>query len=166
MGAVAWIAAAVVIGLIGLAEARSGNAAAGRRAALARFWAGMVVVIGVAVSVMRTSYVPETGEPLRVIEPWIGELIVLVVSAVLVERAFRRGAGAFVIPAALGVVIALTDFNFSYVSKVGGTEIALLVEGLLLIAIAFAAERITRRVSGRTPPETPSADPDPETVAA
>ena len=165
VGAVAWIASAVVIGLIGLAEARSGNAAAGRRAALARFWAGMVVVIGVAVSVMRTSYVPDTG-PVRVIEPWIGDLIVLAVSALLVERAFRRGAGAFVIPAAVGVIIALTDFNISYVSQVGSTEIALLVEGVLLIAIAFAAERITRRVSGRTPPETPSAGTDPETVAA
>jgi len=68
------------------------------------------------------------------------------------------------------VIIALTDFNFSYFAERSGTELALLVEGLLLIAIAFAAERITRRVSGsappQTPPEAPPAGPDPETVTA
>lgn len=157
VSSVAWIVCAVVIGLIGLAEARGGTPDAGRRAALARFWAGLVLVVGVATSVMRTVYAPETGEGHRVVEPWIAELIVLGISAILVERAFRRGAGAFVLPAAIGVIWALTDFNFSYVSKVGGTEVALLIEGLLLIAIAFAAERIGRRVSATgTPPATPA----------
>jgi hypothetical protein len=166
VSAVAWIVCAVVIGLIGLAEARAGTADAGRRAALARFWAGSVLVIGVATSVMRTVYLPESGEGQRVIEPWIGELIVLGISAILVERAFRRGAGAFVLPAALGVIWALTDFNFSYVSKVGGTEVALLIEGLLLIAIAFAAERIGRRVSASRTPSDPPPVVDAEASSA
>jgi hypothetical protein len=90
---------------------------------------------------------------------------------VLLQRAFRRESGAFVLAAALGVVIALTDFNFSYFAEASGTEIALLVEGLLLIAIAFAAERVSRRVTkGRpgdgggssAPPAVPEAEAQPE----
>jgi hypothetical protein len=140
-----WIVCAIAIGLIGLAESRGASASAGRRAALARFWAGIVAVVGVATAVMRTEFTDVGGH--RVIEPIIGELIVLAVSAVLVQRAFRRESGAYVLAAALGVIIALTDFNFSYFVERSGTEVALLVEGLILIAIAFAAERLSRRVA-------------------
>jgi hypothetical protein len=141
---VAWIVCAIVIGLIGLAESRGSSAAAGRRAALARFWAGIVAVVGVSTAVLRTEF--NEGGSQRVIEPIIGELIVLGVSAVLVQRAFRRESGAYILAAALGVIIALTDFNFTYFAERAGTEVALLVEGLILIAIAFAAERLSRRV--------------------
>jgi hypothetical protein len=156
ISSVAWIVCAIVIGLIGLAESRGGSSAAERRATLVRFWAGVVAVVGVATSVMRTEY--PNGNAERAIEPIVGELIVLVVSAVLVERAFRRESGAYVLAAALGVIIALTDFNFSYFAERAGTEVALLIEGLLLIAIAFVAERLTRRVgrSRPTPPEPPA----------
>ena len=140
-----WIVCAIAIGLIGLAESRGASASAGRRAALARFWAGIVAVVGVATAVMRTEFTDGGGH--RVIEPIIGELIVLAVSAVLVQRAFRRESGAYVLAAALGVIIALTDFNFSYFAERSGTEVALLVEGLILIAIAFGAERLSRRVA-------------------
>ena len=139
-----WLGCAIVIGLIALWESRVGIPEADRRAALARFWAGIVAVVGVSNAVMRTEFALVGGG--RIIEPWIGELIVLAVSAVLVERAFRRGSGAFVLAAAIGVVIALTDFNFSYIAPAGSTELALLIEGLLLIAIAFGAERLSRRV--------------------
>lgn len=142
---VAWIACAIVIGLIGLAESRGTSAAAGRRAALARFWAGIVAVVGVASALFRTEF--NEGGSQRVIEPIIGEVIVLAISAVLVQRAFRRESGAYILAAALGVIIALTDFNFSYFAERSGTEVALLVEGLILIAIAFAAERLSRRVA-------------------
>ena len=163
VSSVAWIGCAIVIGLIGLAEARRGSPAAERRATLARFWAGVVAVVGVATAVMRTEY--PNGNEERVLEPIIGELIVLGVSAVLVERAFRRESGAYVLAAALGVIIALTDFNFSYFVERTGTEVALLVEGLLLIAIAVAAERLTRRV-GRSGPDMPEPpDPDVELPA-
>jgi ABC-type Co2+ transport system permease subunit len=60
----------------------------------------------------------------RVIAPWLADVAIIVVSAVLVERAFRRDASAFVYPAALGVMIAATDFNFTYLSD--STEIGLL----------------------------------------
>ncbi|HET9347278.1 MAG TPA: hypothetical protein VFO05_16415 [Candidatus Limnocylindrales bacterium] len=164
--AVVWIACAIVIGLIGLRESRGGSNASERRATLARFWAGVVAVVGVATAVMRTEF-DGAGESHRVLEPIVGELIVLGVSAVLIERAFRRESGAYVLAAALGVIIALTDFNFSYFAERAGTEVALLVEGLLLIAIAFVAERLTRRVGRSSPPgpETPAPGFEPPPVA-
>ena len=94
------------------------------------------------------------------IEPWLADVIVLAVSAVLVERAFRRESAAYVVAAALGVVVALTDFNATYVAPTSGIEIALLVEGLLLIGIALGAERIRRRVRD-SPPSEPGGDVGP-----
>jgi hypothetical protein len=158
-----WIACAILLGLIGLAEARAPGVNAARRAALTRFWAGVVAVVGVASAVMRTEFVD--AEAHRIVEPWVGQLIVLAISAVLLQRAFSREAGAYVVAAALGVVIALTDFNFTYFAAAGGTEVALLIEGLLLIAIAFGAERLSRRVGDRDrdagEPHSPSAPEGP-----
>jgi hypothetical protein len=153
----AWIICGVLIGLIALAESRGAGAGAARRATVARFWAGIVVVAGVSMALTRTECGPDACS--RVLEPWVADAILLVVSAVLVERAFRRESGAFVLAATLGVIIALTDFNFSYFAEATGTEVALLVEGLLLIAIAIAAERISRRVgrSGSGTPGKPTA---------
>jgi hypothetical protein len=156
-----WVGCAIVIGLLALWESRSGDPEADRRATLARFWAGIVVVVGVAEAVMRTDNTPL--ESARIIEPWVGELIVVGVSVVLVERAFRRGAGAYVLAAAVGVVIALTDFNFTYIAPAGSTERALLIEGLLLIAIAFGAERLSRRVRAAEPGD-PTGPPPTDAV--
>ena len=156
-----------MIGVIALAESRSPSAEAARRASLARLWAGVVAVAGVASVLSQTAY-DESGNGHRVMEPWMADVIVLLISAVLLERAFRRESGAYVLAAALGVVIALTDFNFTYFAQASGTEVALLVEGLLLLAIAFGAERISRRVGrssaddGPDAPEAPPAEPDPE----
>ena len=73
-------------------------------------------------------------------EPWIGDLALLVLAAILVERAFRRDATSFIYAAALGLMIALTDFNLTYLSDT--TEVALLFEGLILLAVGFAADRL------------------------
>jgi hypothetical protein len=159
LSAAAWLGCAVVIGLIALLESRSRSAAAGRRAGLARFWAGLVAIAGVATALMRSEYNGAGFQ--RVIEPWIADVIVLAVSAVLVERAFRRESAAYVLAAALGVVVALTDFNATYVAPTSGIEIALLVEGLLLIAIALGAERIRRRVRDSPPSEPPGEPGEP-----
>ena len=94
------------------------------------------------------------------IEPWIADVIVVAVSAVLIERAFRRESAAYVLAAALGVVVALTDFNATYLAPTSGIEIALLVEGLLLIGIALGAERIRHRVRD-SPPSEPGGDVGP-----
>lgn len=157
-----WLSVAVAIGLLGLAEStsaeRSGDAAAGRRAGLTRFWAGMVAIVGLATAISRSDYLGN-GEYGRVLAPWIGDLGVLVVAAVLIERAFRRESSAYVFAAALGLIIALSDLNFSYLTD--GVESALLVEGLILLAAGVAADRLRRRidrVDGRPPGSAGLAD--------
>ena len=143
--------------MIGLreADAADDDPAAGRRAALTRLWAGLVAVIGLATSVTRQG--PTSGfEFGRIIEPWIGDLAILVLAAVLVERAFRRDASTFVYAAALGLIIALTDFNFTYLSS--STELGLLIEGVILLGAGVAADRLRRRI-GRLEPEPEIAAP-------
>ncbi len=145
--AVWWLVTAVAIGLIGLREARSSGAtddpAAARRAAVTRFWAGLVAVIGLATAVIRTQYSEADGN-VRVLEPWIGDLALIVLSLILVERAFRRDATSFIYAASLGLLIALSDINLSYLSE--ASQGALLVEGMILLGVGFAADRLRRRV--------------------
>ena len=153
-----WLTTAVIIGLVGLREARMGerdhDPAAARRAAVSRFWAGLTAVIGLAMAVSRTTYLGD-GEYGRVLEPWVGDVALLVLSAILVERAFRRDATSFIYAAAIGLIIALTDFNVSYLSD--STEVALLIEGLILLGVGVAADRLRRRVGrdGHEPPVDP-----------
>ena len=139
---------ALIVGLIGLREASAADEdpAAGRRASLTRLWAGLVAVIGLATSVTGSDYLydPVAGNYGRVIEPWIGDLAILVLAAILVERAFRRDASTFVYAAALGLIIALTDFNFTYLSS--STELGLLIEGVILLGAGVAADRLRRRI--------------------
>jgi len=149
-----WLGLAVVIGFMGLREADGADEdpAAGRRASLTRFWAGLVAVIGLATSVTRSDYTADFSAYVRVVEPWIGELAILALAAILVERAFRRDASTFVYAAALALIVALTDFNFTYLSTEGdsGTnEIGLLIEGVILLGAGVAADRLRRRI-GRT----------------
>ena len=142
-----WLATAVGIALIGLREARiadrDADPRAGRRAAISRFWAGLVAVLGLAQAITRSGPLGD-GEYGRVVEPWIGDLALVVLSAILVERAFRRDATSFIYAAALGLMIALTDFNITYLS--GSTEVALLIEGLILLAVGVVADRLRRRI--------------------
>ncbi len=159
-----WLALALIVGLIGLREANTADddPAAGRRAALTRLWAGLVAVIGLATSVTRSdyNYDPVAGNYGRIIEPWIGDLAILVLAAILVERAFRRDASTFVYAAALGLMIALSDFNFTYLSS--STELGLLIEGVILLGAGVAADRLRRRI-GR---EEPEPEPQVEAPAA
>ena len=155
-----WLAVAVGIALIGLREARiaerDDDAAASRRAAVSRFWAGLLAVIGLAIAVGRSDVVDTDGNYGRVLEPWIGDLALLVLAGVLIERAFRRDATAFMYAAALALIIALTDFNVSYLSST--TEAALLIEGFILLGVGFGADRLRRRIGHRDdiPPPGPS----------
>lgn len=145
-----WLLSAFLIGLIGLREARSAepgpNSTASRRAGISRLWAGLVAIIGLASAVMRSGGYLAGDDYGRVLEPWIGDLGLLIVSIVLIERAFRREAAAYIYPAALGLVVALSDFNFSYLSE--NTETGLLIEGIILLGAGFAADRLRRRVGG------------------
>ena len=160
--AVWWLCCAVVIGLIGLAEARAadrGDAAAARRAAVSRFWAGIVAVLGLASAVTRSELDVDTNDYGRVLEPWMGQLALLLLSLVLLERAFRRDSTAYVYAAALGLILALSDFNVTYLSDT--TEVALAIEGAILLGVGFGADRLRRRIGRGDPdrgPETPGAD--------
>ena len=42
------------------------------------------------------------------------------------------------------MIIALTDFNVSYLAD--GPEVGLFVEGLILLAVGFSAQRIRRMI--------------------
>ena len=152
-----WLAIAVGMGLLGLAEARNvGNPSdptAASRAAITRFWAGLLAVIGLSTSISRSAPTA-SGEYVRVLEPLVGDIALLVLSAVLVERAFRREATSFIYAAALGLIVALTDINVSYMAD--STSAALLVEGLILLAVGFGADRLRRRV-GQTGPGSSGA---------
>jgi len=163
-----WLVTAVIIALAGLREARLGerdhDPAAARRAAISRFWAGLTAVIGLSMAVTRTAYLGN-GEWGRVLEPWVGDVALLALSAVLVERAFRRDATSFIYAAAIGLIVALTDFNVSYLS--GSTEVALLIEGLILLGVGVVADRLRRRVGRQGGPSAALADlpADPPPVA-
>lgn len=147
--AIWWLACAVLIGLIGLTEARAaerGDVAAGRRAAVTRFWAGLVAVIGLAMTVTRSGPLPN-GDYGRVMKAWVGDLGILAVSAGLLERAFRRDATSYVYAAALGLIVALSDFNATYLSQT--SELGLVIEGAILLGVGLAADRLRRRVGRR-----------------
>jgi hypothetical protein len=165
-----WLATAVGMALIGLREARiadrDADPAAGRRAAISRFWAGLVAVLGLSQAITRSAGFAN-GEYGRVVEPWVGDVALLALSAILVERAFRRDATSFIYAAALGLMIALTDFNLTYLS--GSTEVALLIEGLILLAVGVLADRLRRRIGRNDAPkldapgvEPPPLDPEPQ----
>jgi hypothetical protein len=157
-----WLLVAFIAGLIGRREAAAGTIDADRRAALSRAWAGFLAVIGVTAAVLVSYYDPSASETRRILEPIIGDTAILAVSGVLLERAFRREASAYLYPAGLGVIVALTDLNASYLARATSTEVGLLVEGVILLAAGFAVERLRRRVGGgRGGPRPVSAETEP-----
>ena len=154
VSAAVWLSLAVGLGLLALAErpdsrdVQSGGGSAARRATLTRAWAGIVAVAGLASSLTRTDLLPG-GDYGRVIEPWIAQVVLLILAAILVERAFRRNSTAFLFAAGLGLIIALTDFNFTFLSS--STEIGLLIEGAILLAVGVVADRVRRRLPSAKP---------------
>lgn len=145
-----WLACAILIGLIGLRESRAaaaaGDGAPARRAGLSRLWAGFTAVIGVAMAITRSDFGAD-GFYARVLEPWVGDLALMAVAVILIERAFRREAASYIFAAALGLILALSDFNFTYLSD--STESGLFIEGLILLGAGVAADRLRRRLVAR-----------------
>jgi hypothetical protein len=95
------------------------------------------------------------------IEPFVADLILIVISVVLIERAFRRGSGAFLVGGALALIAALTDFNASYLTDT--VQAALLVEGVILLAIGFGANRLRAELDRRRRLPAPDVGPSPGT---
>jgi hypothetical protein len=146
IGGVWWSVTAAVVGVIGLYEGRAARPAADRRAALSRFAAGLTAVVGISASVFALG-ARVNGEYGRILEPAVGDLILVVVAAVLIERAFRREAAAYVYPAGLAVIIALSDLNSSYLAPASSADVGLFVEGAILLAAGVVFDRLRRRVS-------------------
>jgi hypothetical protein len=156
--AVGWLAMALGIGVLALFEDRTPGDPARRRAALSRFWAGLVAIGGVAMSLLHDSVLAD-GTYGRLIEPWMADLAILLVAVVLVERALRRDSTAYLAAAAIGFVTALTDFNLHYLGDT--PELALLVEGGILLAAGVVADRLRRRIDRtRDRREPPSGSPE------
>lgn len=139
-----WLLAGLGLGILGMVEARHAEAdpAARRRAAITRFWAGLVTVAGVASALTQTGSTGG-GSYGRLLEPWIADLAILGLAAVLVGLAFRRDSSAFILSGAIGLIVGLTDFNFSYLAQ--STYVGLLIEGAILLAVGFAGDRLRRR---------------------
>ena len=145
--AIWWLATAFLLGILGLLEAHRGrrDPDAQRRAGIVRLWAGLIAVLGVFYAVTQATATSDLGSS-RALEPVIGDIAVLVVAAILLERAYRRESNAYIFAAAIGCIVALTDLDGSYLS--GTPDLALLLEGVILIIVGFAAEALRRRLNG------------------
>jgi len=146
-----WLGVAVALGLIALRESRAGGEPATRRAVLSRFAAGLTAVTATASILTRSG---PTGSPNeygydygRLMEPAIAEAAVAAVAVALLWLAFRRGSAAYLYPAAIGIVIALTDLNGSYVADRVGIGVALFIEGVVILGAGLAANRVRRRLA-------------------
>ncbi len=141
-----WLLIGLALGVIGLVEGRAEltDSRAARRAGVTRFWAGLVAVGGLASSLTQTGYVSSLDGYRRILEPWVADVAILVLAVVLVERAFRRDSNAFILSGAIGLIVASSDFNFSYMAQ--STYVGLLIEGAILLLVGFGADRLRRRL--------------------
>jgi hypothetical protein len=162
-----WILWAAGFGFLALLEARraaspsaseSEHANAHARANFTRFVAGMTAVLGTLNAVQQRNPFD------RVIPVWLGDLAVISVALVFIVIAFRRNATAYLVPAAIGVIAALSDLNATYVAGSTGVGVALLLEGMILIGVGFVADRLRRRLWGDR--KTGNGPPPPAMVPA
>ena len=124
-----WLGTAVLLGLVARREIAAARAvafepvvgvAAARRAALTQFAAGLTAVGGTATAVLAGGFADQ-GLPTIA-----GDGVVLVVGAVLLVFAART-ASIYLYPmAALGIIIALTSLNATYVAQQTGIGVAFL----------------------------------------
>lgn len=163
-----WVAVALAFGLIArqerihaAARARADDpdaGAASRRTSVTRFVAGLTVILGTTLAAFIS------GIDGRVLPVIAGDLVILVAAGVLLAIAIRYGSSAYLYPAALGIIIALSDLNSTYIAQQTGTGTAFLLEGVILIGAGFAADRVRRRLAA--PVGVGVAEPEPAAVAA
>lgn len=141
-----WLLVAFGLGLLALLEEhhQPTDPSAAHRAAITRFLAGTIAIIGASIELTASGSLGEDSYG-RLIDPWVADVAIVVLAAILLERAFRRDSTAFVLPAALGLILAMTDFNFSYLAQ--STYVGLLIEGAILLAVGFVGDRVRRRLS-------------------
>jgi hypothetical protein len=149
-----WLGIALLLGLLAARERQGSDPLAGRRAALTALWAGLTAVVGVTEALFRSDYLA-TDTWGRVVEPWVAGIVLLALAAILLERGLRSRVEWYVISAGLALIIALTDFNFAYLSS--SREVGFLVEGLILLGAGVATDRVRRRIVGRGSPSVAPA---------
>jgi hypothetical protein len=164
-----WLAWAVGLGLLARFEWRIGDdappssnpgeEARARRGRVTRLIAGLTAIFAVTAGAM------VSGSEGRALPAWLGDLAIFSVSGILLAIAIRFGTLAYLLPAALGLIVALTDLNSAYVVERTGIGAALVVEGLILIGTGLVAERLRRAMARRrtasagVPPAAPSEAP-------
>jgi hypothetical protein len=159
-GVVWWVAWAAMLALLArLQEVWNGHRAAPeawpairRRADLTRIAAGLVAVVGATIQLI--SLASQPGAPHQIVE--IG--VVFAISAVLLILA-GRAAPAYLLPAAVGLVIGLTWLNNAYIQRVLGSGLGLLLEGAILLGVAAYGNRVRGRFRGPRP-RPPAGQPE------
>jgi len=123
------------------------------RTRLGRIAVGLTAVLGTtsAVTIQHAWNADASIAGQSVLEPFIGALIVLAVSGVLVGLAVKRQSVGYLWPGGLGVFIALTWLNAEYLAVESGLWIALLVEAAVLFGVAFGVNRMGRRLRPAEP---------------
>jgi hypothetical protein len=118
-----------------------------------RLIAGLTAIFAVTAGAM------VSGNEGRALPAWLGDLAILAASGVLLAIAVRFGALAYLLPAALGLIFALSDLNSQYIVERTGIGVALVIEGLILIGTGFVADRLRRTMARRRMPsiEPPAA---------
>jgi len=115
-----------------------------RRLTLTRSWAAMTVIVGGSTAIFGWALGPGGG-----LEALIGVPLLLAACGAIAVLALRIGSFAYLLPVGLGVFIALTDVNRTYVVDSTGLGPALLLEGLALIAVGWGLELLRRRLAPR-----------------
>jgi hypothetical protein len=137
-----WLLPGVIIYLYARRAAALGES--GRaRATIARAFGGVVMILAMFLTGIGSGMVDGTGVP-------VGPLITTAVSFLLVLLALRERVGAYLWASAIGLFGSLSFLNALYLAGQIGELGALLVEGVLLIAIGGGVLALrSRLVSGR-----------------
>ncbi|HET7676755.1 MAG TPA: hypothetical protein VFK38_02805 [Candidatus Limnocylindrales bacterium] len=116
---------------------------------LGRLAVGLTAVIGTFIAVQQRYPYHELGGGDLVVSAWLGAVLIVGVAAVLVGLGVLHHATAYVWPAAFGIWLGLTYLNTQYIAEGAGLGSALLVEGVILLGVAFAARRVGDRIGHR-----------------
>jgi hypothetical protein len=147
-----WWLVAVALGILAQHAVSPDRPGAEARSVLTRLGAGLTAILGTTMAISLTAMrSDEVYASVRALEPAVGDVVLFAVCALLILLAARLRTTAYLWPAALGVLISLSDLNTTYVVDTTGTGPALFVEALILFGVALATHAL-RRALNATPP--------------